>query len=74
MGLRHPLREEKRETINSSEGKMAAPGKSSRSKNSAAMAIYGTFPAVLLVSLLTYACAGVQLYCATRCIRLSRTA
>ena len=33
-----------------------------------------TFPAVLLVSLLTYACAGVQLYCATRCIRLTRTA
>jgi hypothetical protein len=33
-----------------------------------------TFPPVMLVSLLTYACAGMQLYCATRCIRLTRTA
>ncbi|GGP08632.1 permease prefix domain 1-containing protein [Nonomuraea glycinis] len=44
------------------------------SQDNSMSADLGTFPAVLLVSLLTYACAGVQLYCATRCIRLSRTA
>ncbi|WP_327103579.1 permease prefix domain 1-containing protein [Nonomuraea glycinis] len=44
------------------------------SQDNSVSAGLGTFPAVLLVSLLTYACAGVQLYCATRCIRLSRTA
>lgn len=44
------------------------------SQDSSAPASLTTFPPVVLLSLLTYACAGVQLYCATRCIRLTRTA
>jgi hypothetical protein len=32
------------------------------------------FPPMLLANLLTYGFAGMQLYCATRCIRLTRTA
>ena len=45
-GLRHPLREEKRETINSSEGKMARPGKKFPAEKPHGMKIYGSFPAV----------------------------
>ncbi|MFD2353145.1 hypothetical protein ACFSTC_33470 [Nonomuraea ferruginea] len=29
---------------------------------------------VVLANLMTYACAGLQLYCATRCVRLTRRA
>ncbi|MFG1944288.1 permease prefix domain 1-containing protein [Nonomuraea sp. NPDC048826] len=44
------------------------------SKGSVMPADLATFPPVMLASLVTYALAGMQLYCGTRCVMLTRKA